>query len=94
VGDAELDLTRLPAGSDVDVDVRLGVGGLRVYVPADAEVRVDAEVGAGNVALFDHEQDGTDVDVTASAEPRGGPSGTVITIDAEVGLGEVRVEQR
>ena len=94
VGDAELDLTRLPAGSDVDVDVRLGVGALRVYVPADAEVMVDAEVGAGNVALFDREQDGTDVDVTASAEPRGGPSGTVIRIDAEVGLGEVRVEQR
>jgi phage shock protein PspC (stress-responsive transcriptional regulator) len=95
VGDAELDLTRLPAGSDVDVDVRLGVGALRVYVPADAQVLVDAEVGAGNVALFDRrEQDGTDVDVTARAQPRGGPSGTVIRVDAEVGLGEVRVEQR
>ena len=94
VGDAELDLTQLPAGSDVDVDVRLGVGGLRVYVPADAEVMVDAEVGAGNAALFDHEEDGTDVDVTATAVPRDGSSGTVIRIDAEVGLGEVRVEQR
>jgi phage shock protein PspC (stress-responsive transcriptional regulator) len=94
VGDAELDLTSLPAGSDVDVDVRLGVGGLRVYVPADARVLVDAEVGAGNVALFGHEDDGTDVDVTTTAVPRGEPSGTVIRVDAEVGLGEVRVEQR
>ena len=79
---------------DIDVDVRLGVGGLRVYVPADAEVLVDAEVGVGNVALFGQEDDGTDVDVTATAQPRGGPSGTVIRIDAEVGIGEVRVEQR
>ena len=94
VGDAELDLTQLPAGSDVDVDVRLGVGGLRVYVPADARVLVDAEVGAGNVALFGQEDDGTDVDVMTTAVPRGEPSGTVIRLDAEVGLGEVRVEQR
>jgi phage shock protein PspC (stress-responsive transcriptional regulator) len=94
IGDAELDLTQLPAGSDADVDVRLGVGGLRVYVPADARVLVDAEVGAGNVALFGREHDGTDVDVTTNAVPRGEPSGSVIRIDAEVGLGEVRVEQR
>jgi phage shock protein PspC (stress-responsive transcriptional regulator) len=94
IGDAELDLTQLPDGSDADVDVRLGVGGLRVYVPADADVTVDAEVGAGNAVVFDHEEDGTDVDLRATAEPHGGPSGTVIRIDAEVGLGEVRVEQR
>ena len=94
IGDAELDLTQLPDGSRVDVDARVGVGSLRVYVPEDAAVRVDAEAGAGNVAVFGHEEDGTDVDVTTNAVPHAVPSGTVITIDAEVGLGEVRVEQR
>jgi phage shock protein PspC (stress-responsive transcriptional regulator) len=94
VGDALLDLTQLPPGSDVETDVRLGVGSLTVLVPADAEVTVDAEVGAGNAQVFDQQDDGTDVDMTATAQPRGGPSGTVIRIDAEVGLGEVRVEQR
>jgi len=94
IGDALLDLTRLPPGSTVDTDVRVGVGSLTVLVPADAEVTVDAEVGAGHAMVFDQEDDGTDVDVTATAEPRGGPSGTVMRIDAEVGLGEVRVVQR
>ena len=94
IGDALLDLTQLPPGSDVETDVRVGVGSLTVLVPADAEVTVDAEVGAGHALVFDQEEDGTDVDVTAIAEPRGGPSGTVITIGAEVGLGEVRVTQR
>ncbi|HTE73468.1 MAG TPA: PspC domain-containing protein [Actinomycetes bacterium] len=94
IGDALLDLTQVPPGSTVDTDVRVGVGSLTVLVPSDAEVTVDAEVGAGHAMVFDQEDDGTDVDVTASTEPRGGPSGTVIKVDAEVGLGEVRVEQR
>ena len=55
---------------------------------------VDAEVGAGNAQVFGEEEDGTDVDVTRTAVPLGGPSGTVIKIDAEVGLGEVQVAQR
>ena len=95
VGDAELDLTRLPAGSDVDVEARLGVGELRVYVPADARVVVDAHVGAGNTELFDRsDEGGTDLDRTVRVGPDGPPSGTVITIEAEVGLGNLRVEQR
>ena len=95
VGDAELDLTRLPAGSDVDVEARLGVGELRVYVPADARVVVDAHVGAGNTELLGRrEEGGTDLDRTVRGGPVGSPSGTRITIEAEVGLGNLRVEQR
>jgi phage shock protein PspC (stress-responsive transcriptional regulator) len=95
IGDAELDLTRLPAGSDVDVETRLGVGELRVFVPEDAEVTVDAHVGAGNAELLDEQEEGgTDLDRTVHAEPTGTPSGTRITIDAEVGFGNLRVMQR
>ena len=95
VGDAELDLTQLPEGSAVDVEARLGVGELRVYVPADARVVVDAHVGAGNTEMFDRaDEGGTDIDRTVRVGPTGSPSGTRITIEAEVGLGNLRVEQR
>jgi phage shock protein PspC (stress-responsive transcriptional regulator) len=95
VGDAELDLTQLPDGSQADVETRLGVGELRVYVPADARVVVDAQVGAGNSELLGGEEEGgTDLDRTVRGGPIGTPSGTRITIDAEVGLGSLRVVQR
>lgn len=95
IGDAELDLTQLPPGERVDVDARLGVGSLRIYVPRSARVVVDGQVGAGNMELLDEPQrDGTDVEGSATAEPVGAPSGTEILIDAAVGLGELRVVQR
>lgn len=95
VGEAELDLTRLPAGSQVDVDVRLGVGELRVVVPADAGVDVEGGVGAGVIRLFDEEPvDGTGLDETARSPAAGvSTDGPQITIDAEVGLGELEVRR-
>ena len=95
VGDAELDLTRLPAGSTVDVDVRVGVGELRVIVPEDARVVVDGSVGAGTMQLLDGPSfDGTDLERSlTSAAPGGATSGTVITIDAELGLGDLEVRR-
>lgn len=95
VGDAELDLTRLPAGSTVDVDVRVGVGELRVIVPEDARVVVDGSVGAGTMQLLDGpSSDGTDLERSlTSAAPGGATSGTVITIDAELGLGDLEVRR-
>ena len=96
IGDAELDLTRLPAGSTVEVVARVGVGELRVIVPTDARVVVDGEVGAGTLTLLDEETlDGTDLkDSTTSTLPSGQTgSGTLITLDAEVGLGELEVRR-
>jgi phage shock protein PspC (stress-responsive transcriptional regulator) len=95
IGDAELYLTDLPDGSGVDVNARLGIGELRIYVPFDAAVTVDGEVGAGNAVLLDErEENGTDVHVTASAAPVASPSGTEIRIDAEVGFGQLKVVRR
>ena len=96
IGDAELDLTRLPGGSDVDVETRLGVGSLRITVPSDARVVVDGEVGAGDMQLFDEpDTDGTDLRGEATSEPASGvaDSGTLIHIDAEVGLGQLEVRR-
>lgn len=93
VGDARLDLTRLPAGSDVTVDVRLGVGELRVIVPPDAAVDVTGEVGAGTMRLLDQpSMDGTDLMDTARVEPPS-TSGTDITVKASVGLGDLEVQR-
>jgi hypothetical protein len=95
-GEARLDLTALPDGSDVDVEVRLGVGELRVVVPRGARVVVDAEVGAGTMRILDGERlDGTDLADTRASDPAAGvpDSGTTITIDAEVGLGDLEVQR-
>ena len=95
VGDARLDLTHLPAGRDVTVEVRLGVGELWVLAPPDATLVVDGEVGAGTLRLLDDPvREGTDLRASTSAEPLD-PSGseTMITINAEVGLGELEVRR-
>jgi phage shock protein PspC (stress-responsive transcriptional regulator) len=91
IGDADLDLTRLPAGSEVEVDVRLGVGDLTVLVPSDATVVVDGDVAAGQMQILgEHSRDGTDLqDRITSAGV--GSSGTRITIDAKVGFGNLEV---
>lgn len=92
VGDARLDLTRLPAGSVADVEVRLGVGELQVMVPRDARVEVVAEMGAGDINLLDRPgRDGTDLHRSVAVEPIGPDSGTVIRVDAQVGLGNLEV---
>lgn len=95
VGDARLDLTGLPDGSNVDVDVSLGVGELQVAVPFDARVVVDGDVGAGTMQLLGAPSvDGTDLHERKSTGPAGvTSSGTVITVDAEVGLGELEVRR-
>jgi len=96
IGDARLDLTRLPAGSKVDVDASLGMGELRITVPVDARVVVVGDVGAGSMRLLDEEPvDGTDLDERTTSTFLAGvtPSGTVITLDAQVGMGELEVRR-
>jgi len=93
VGDAELDLTELPPGSDATIDVRLGVGNLRVQLPPEARAVIDSEIGAGNLRLPDRrDQDGTDLSVTTTIGPvdTTGPV-TTLRIDARVGFGQLEV---
>jgi hypothetical protein len=65
-------------------------------VPRGARVVVDAEVGAGTMRILDGERlDGTDLADTRASDPAAGvpDSGTTITIDAEVGLGDLEVQR-
>ena len=93
IGDAELDLTRLPGGSDVDVDVRVGIGELRVIVPEGAEVVATGQVGVGTMQLLDQPaRDGDDLQQTVRADGADA-DGTTITLDAHVGLGDLEVRR-
>ena len=91
MGELVVDLreTRLPAG-DVPLRLDLGVGEARVIVPDDVCVATSADVGIGNVSLFGRDNGGVDVDFEEI--PDAAPDVTRLVLDAEVGFGEVRVQ--
>jgi len=96
IGEGQLDLTRLPAGSTADIDARVGFGELRVIVPRDATVHVDGHVAAGVVRAQGHPTlEDDDLDASYTFEPVAGtqPTGTVITVDADVVFGELEVRR-
>jgi phage shock protein PspC (stress-responsive transcriptional regulator) len=90
IGELVIDLrdTDLPAG-DVPLDLKVGIGEARVVVPDDMCVATDASVGMGNVHLFGLDRGGIDVDFEDA--PEAAPAATRLVLDAEVGVGEVRV---
>jgi phage shock protein PspC (stress-responsive transcriptional regulator) len=91
MGELVVDLrdTRLPAG-DVPLELDLGVGEARVIVPDDVCVATSAHIGVGNVRLFGRDNSGIDVDFEDL--PDAAPDVTRLVLDAEVGMGEVRVQ--
>jgi phage shock protein PspC (stress-responsive transcriptional regulator) len=90
VGDLVVDLrdTDLPAG-DVPLEMDVGVGEAMVIVPEDVCVATNADVGIGNVRLFGRDNGGIDVDFEDT--PDAAPDVTRLVLDADVGLGQVRV---
>jgi phage shock protein PspC (stress-responsive transcriptional regulator) len=91
VGELVVDLreTDLPAG-DVPLELDLGLGEARVVVPEDVCVATSADVGIGNVRLFGRDNGGIDVDF--EERPDAAPDVTRLVLDAEIGVGEVRVQ--
>jgi hypothetical protein len=90
IGELVIDLreTDLPAG-DVPLRVDLGIGETRVIVPEDVCVATSADVGVGNVRFFGRDTGGIDVDFEEA--PDSDPATTRLLLDAEVGVGQVRV---
>ncbi|MGI8631399.1 MAG: PspC domain-containing protein [Solirubrobacterales bacterium] len=95
VGELELDLTRADlTARQTTVDLRQGIGEMRVIVPDDVEVSVRGEVGAGNLVLFGRETDGIDLDeATTVPALQGAGAKRSLQIDAQVDFGELRVER-
>jgi len=90
MGDLAVDLrdTELPSG-DVPLEIDLGMGEARLLVPEDVCVATTADVGMGNVSFFGRNNDGIDIDFDERPDADGDT--TRILLDAEIGLGELRV---
>ena len=80
--------TDLPKG-DVPLDLDVGIGEARVIVPDDVCVATNAEVGAGNIAIFGRDHGG--IDAFYENSPTAKPTTTRLVLQADVGMGEVRV---
>jgi phage shock protein PspC (stress-responsive transcriptional regulator) len=93
LGELVVDLreTDLPAG-DVPVELDIGVGDAVVLVPEDVCVATSAEIGVGNVSMFGRDNGGVDIDFEEN--PEAAPDVTRLVLDAEIGLGEIRVEEQ
>ena len=89
-GEATLDLRRLDPGDLDRLDARVGMGSLVVLVPDDLRVRATADVGLGEIITLDRDlPDGQDREVLGL----GPPSGPLLELDLEVGLGEIEVRR-
>jgi len=90
IGELVVDLrdTDLPKG-DVPLDLDVGIGEARVIVPDDVCVATNAEVGAGNIAIFGRDHGG--IDAFYENSPTAKPTTTRLVLQADVGMGEVRV---
>jgi phage shock protein PspC (stress-responsive transcriptional regulator) len=93
MGELVVDLreTDLPAG-DVPIELDVGVGEAMVIVPRDVCVATTADIGIGNVSMFGRDNGG--IDVNFEETPEAAPDVTRVVLDANIGLGEVRVHDR
>ena len=91
-GHLRLDLrnTDFAPGSDTRVHLKLGVGQAEVLVPANVCVSSTAHVSGGATTVFDRTTGGTDHDwQDIHTAPAGTPQ---LTVDADVGFGQLRIE--
>jgi phage shock protein PspC (stress-responsive transcriptional regulator) len=93
MGELVVDLrgTDLPAG-DVPIELDVGVGEAMVIVPRDVCVATTADIGIGSVSMFGRDNGG--IDVNFEETPEAAPDVTRVVLDADIGLGEVRVHDR
>ncbi len=90
IGQLTVDLSRIDfSGTVRDVGVSLGIGEAIVIVPADVAVEVAATAQIGEVVVLGRSDSGFDAELE---ERRAGDAGAGrLRIDAEVGVGELRV---
>ena len=100
VGQLEVDLTRLPAGTSATTAVRLGVGQLLVTVPRGTAVHFVGHVRLGDLTLpgFGTDDDSGQRDRVVDIAPAAGsvPAGTVaptLTVHARLDLGSLEVRR-
>lgn len=91
IGQLTIDLTSPDLPQRVDVEASLGIGELRISVPVDATVEVSAQAGIGDLLVLGTEESGLgpELDLTEA-----GTSSRVVELEADVGIGQVRIERR
>ncbi|MGH3020005.1 MAG: PspC domain-containing protein [Gaiellaceae bacterium] len=89
VGELVFDLRslELPPG-ETRLDVRVDAGLIRVRLPEDVALRAGASARLGEIRLLDRRVDGWKVDERVDETGR-----RVLILDAEVGIGEIRIER-
>jgi phage shock protein PspC (stress-responsive transcriptional regulator) len=94
VGELVLDLSEVEDVDGLDgrtIRVEGGVGRIEVIVPDDLGADVEADVdGPGHIELFGVERGG--IDTAMDRNERLGADDPVVTIDAEIGVGEIEVK--
>ena len=93
-GELELDLSQVDNIEALDgrnIRVEGGAGQIDLIVPAGMDVDVSGQVGGpGAVTLFGQQRGG--IATSARAFHNGGPDAPRLTIDAQLGVGEIRAE--
>ncbi|WP_021599729.1 PspC domain-containing protein [Actinomadura welshii] len=97
VGQGDLDLTALPlaAGQRIEIDARVGLGGLDVTLPPTARVLLDAKIGLGDLRVDRRTTSGPNARDVRTLEPESGSSGNppVIVLRIRGKLGDVDVHR-
>jgi predicted membrane protein len=97
VGDVELDLTNVDFSTSTkptDINVRIDVGSLTVFVPANVDVVVDARVDVGNADVMGQTWSGLGLDArTVTDTGPDGEGGGQLHIHASVDLGNLEVHR-
>jgi phage shock protein PspC (stress-responsive transcriptional regulator) len=92
IGEATLDLRDLPLGDrSVDIDVKVGIGHLLVYVPESAAVFVNTEVAIGESNVLGHDENGTSIETYRVA--RGAADAGQIHLHLRLGVGKIEVHR-
>lgn len=93
-GELELDLSQIDDVEALDgrsIRVEGGAGQIDLIVPDEMDVRVHGQVGGpGAISLFGQAQGG--IDQIGQGFHDGGPDAPHLTIDAELGVGEIHAE--
>jgi hypothetical protein len=103
IGSAALDLASAPdnPGTAREIDARVGIGELRIYIPANLTVEVRSSVAAGDISRIDSPSLGTGDSTTTPLDNGDGRNiSTVetfgtgspdVVVTAHVGLGQILI---
>jgi hypothetical protein len=94
-GELTLDLSDVTDVEDLDgrrISIDGGVGSIEVVVPRGADVSVDASAGVGNVDVLGQESGGVDVQLDGFVD--GGDEVPAMTIEVDLGMGQVTVREQ